>query len=276
MNIKDLVFHIHYCKGRKFNKPSQFSGKITRTISHHELALVTGGKGRIIVEKKSYPVQEGMLFYLRPDILHSIESDSLDPASFLTVHFDYAHVTFQDNVWVIKRATEMLPLQSVHELTDYYQVEEIFKKLVDSWDAKLPGYEFMTRTLFQQLLIAIYQNLRKQTQNYATSLKIEKIIGYMQQKITGRVTLNELSELVQLSTTYLSRTFKETTGYSIVEFFNKLKIEKSKELMHEGHKKIKEIAHSLGFSDQFYFSRIFKRLEGISPSEYYSKNVHGI
>ena len=80
----------------------------------------------------------------------------------------------------------------------------------------------------------------------------------------------------KLSPTYLSRTFKETTGYSVIEFFNKIKIDKAKELIIEGNKKIKEVAQTLGFTDEFYFSRIFKRIEGISPSEFYSKNVHGV
>jgi YesN/AraC family two-component response regulator len=90
------------------------------------------------------------------------------------------------------------------------------------------------------------------------------------------VTLTELSELVQLSPTYLSRVFKETTEYSVIEFFNKMKIDKAKELIIEGNKMVREVAQILGFTDEFYFSRIFKKIEGISPSEYYNKNVHEV
>ncbi|WP_310941691.1 AraC family transcriptional regulator [Clostridium estertheticum] len=43
----------------------------------------------------------------------------------------------------------------------------------------------------------------------------------------------------------------------------------------EGDKKVKEVAQILGFTDEFYFSRIFKKIEGISPSEFYHRNVHG-
>jgi YesN/AraC family two-component response regulator len=130
--------------------------------------------------------------------------------------------------------------------------------------------------LFQQLIIAISQNRKKQNQNYATSLKVEKIIQYMHQNINNKVTLTELSEMVHLSPFYLSKSFKETTGYSVIEYFNKIKIDKAKELMIEGNKKVKEVAQALGFTDEFYFSRMFKRIEGISPSEYSSKNVHGV
>ncbi|HTK05771.1 MAG TPA: AraC family transcriptional regulator [Ktedonobacteraceae bacterium] len=276
MNIHTLFFHIHYCSGRKFTSSGGYTRKITRTLQHHELIFVSGGKGSVLIEKKRYQIKEGMLFYIRPDVLHSIERDIEDPASFLTVHFSYARVHFNDNKWDITDEAEILPLVPGQELQDYYAIEDIFKKLVDSWNAKLPGYEFLSRTLFQQLLIAIAHNRKKQNQNYAISLKVEKIIQYMHQNIQHKVTLTELSEMVHLSPFYLSKSFKNTTGYSIIEYFNKIKIDKAKELMIEGNKKVKEVAQVLGFSDEFYFSRMFKRIEGISPSEYASKNVHGV
>jgi len=71
-------------------------------------------------------------------------------------------------------------------------------------------------------------------------------------------------------------THKDTTDYTVIEFFNKLKVDKAKEMLIEGDKKVKEVAHALGYTDEFYFSRLFKRVEGVSPSEYYSKNIHGI
>jgi YesN/AraC family two-component response regulator len=61
-----------------------------------------------------------------------------------------------------------------------------------------------------------------------------------------------------------------------LDFFNKIKIDKAKELMIEGNKRIKQVAYEVGFSDEFYFSRIFKKIEGISPAEFYSKNVHEV
>jgi len=74
----------------------------------------------------------------------------------------------------------------------------------------------------------------------------------------------------------MSRTFKEATGYTIIEYFNKLKIDKAKELLIEGNKKIREVAQELGFVDEFYFSRTFKKAEGMNPSEFCSKIVHDI
>lgn len=274
MNISNLFFHIHYCNMRQFNDSRKYPSKITRTLQHHELILVTGGKGNVVVKNKSYRIKEGMMFYICPDVLHCIDTDNDDPICFMSVHFSYINVAFSDNKWNIRNETEMLPLDSVQELKDYYHISNVFKKLVDSWNIKLPGYELITKALLQQLIFEIFQSIKKQNQNYSISLKIEKIIKYMHENINNRLTLTELSEMVQLSPTYLSRTFKATTGYSVIGFFNKMKIDKAKELIIEGDKKIKEVAQELRFTDEFYFSRIFKRIEGISPSEFYSKNVH--
>lgn len=276
MNINNLFFHIHYCNWRHYNDPKKYRSKITRTLQHHELVFVTGGKGSFVVEAKSHPLKAGMLFYISPDVPHSIEIDMEDPLCFLSVHFSCAHVSFDESGWAVLHGVEILPINSAQELKDYYHVEDIFKKLVDSWKAKLPGYEFIAKTLLQQLFIAVYQNAQKQNQNYSTSLKVEKMIEFMHENIQNKVTLAQLSDMVQLSPTYLSRAFKGITGYSIIEFFNKIKMDKAKEMLLEGDKKIKEVAQALGFTDEFYFSRIFKRVEGISPSEFYSKNVHGV
>lgn len=276
MYIKNLFFHIHYCNCRYFNEPKRYRSKITRTLQHHELLFVTGGSGSIIIEQKKYPVKKGMLFYLCPDVLHSMESSTEEPMYFLSVHFSYAYVGFNDSKWTIGGEVKTLPMQPAQELKDYYSIEDIFKKLVDSWHAKLPGYEFISKTFLQQLLIAIYQNKRRQNQDYSISFKMERVIEYMHQNINQKLALSELAERASLSSFYLSRAFKRTTGYSVIEYFNKIKIDKAKELITEGDKKVKEVAQTLGFVDEFYFSRVFKKIEGISPSEFYSKNVHGV
>jgi len=274
MRIKNLFFHIHYCNYKQFIESSKYLRKITRTLQHHELIFIKGGKGYVTINDKRYQVNESMLFYVCPNVLHSIEIGIEELECFLSVHFSYAQVGFNDGKWDIKNEIEILPLHPVQELKNYYHIEDIFRKLVDSWDAKLPGYEFITRTQLQQLLIVIYQNIKKQNQNYSISLRVEKIIQYMHQNINNKITMTELSELVQLSPSYISRAFKEASGYSVIEYFNKIKIDKAKEQLMEGDKKIKEVARALGFIDEFYFSRIFKRIEGISPSEFYSRNVH--
>ncbi|MGG6311651.1 AraC family transcriptional regulator [Paenibacillus macerans] len=276
MSLKNLFFHIHYCNSKLPNDGKKLRSKITRTLQHHELLLVTGGKGSFTLDRKKHPVQDALLFYIRPGVPHTIEIDEAEPICFYSVHFSYASVGFDDGAWSIGHDPGRMPLQAVQLLQNGYQVEDAFRKLVAGWYAKLPGYELLTRACLQQMLYEVFQNLKKQNQNHAVSLKVEKVIQHMHDHLGERITLAELSELVHLSSYYLSRAFKQATGYTVIEYFNKLKIDKAKELILEGDRKIREVALELGFADEFYFSRIFKRTEGISPSEFYSKIVHGV
>lgn len=271
--INDLFFHIHYCKGRRFLEYGRFT-KIFRSLPHHELILVCNGIGTYKIKNKKYLLKRGMLLYIAPDIPYSIEMDSKMPSGFLTVHFSFTGIYFNDGKWNIKQDVSRLPLHPAQELQDILPIEEQFQKLVDSWNEKLPEYEFVTRTQLQELIISVTRNLGKKEGNYSASLKVEKIIQYMHQNLNKKISLSELSELVQMSSFYMSRNFKEVTGYTIIEYFNKLKIDKSKELLLEGNKKIKEVAEELGFIDEFYFSRVFKKVEGTNPSEFSSKIVH--
>lgn len=275
MNTNNLYFHIHYCNRRQSPDDRLHPIHLTRTLNHHELILVTGGKASVVMDNKRYQARKGMLFYIWPDVLHTIQADLDDPLYMMSVHFSYARVGFSDNKWDIGSEGEILPLEAMVELGDYYHIEPLFRKMVESWYARLPGYEFITRALFQQVTYEAIKNAKNQHQDYGAALKVEELIRYMRENICGRVTLAELAGRVQLSPTYLSRIFRECTGYGVIMFFNKMKIDKSKELMIEGGKKLKEVAQVLGFSDEFYFSRVFKKIEGINPSEFYSKNVHG-
>lgn len=275
MNINNLFFHLYYCNCRQPDGVVKYSSRINRTLQHHELLLVTGGKGYIRVPHKSYQLKEGTLIYLCPNVQYSINVDSVEPISFFSVHFSYATVGFDNDKWDITEENETLSLEFVQNLKDYYLVNNVFKELIENWMEKLPNYEFIAKALFQKLIYEIFQNIKNNNENYSASLKVDKVIEYMRLNIKNKITLTELSELVRLSPAYLSKVFKEITGYSVIEFFNRIKIDKAKELIIDGDKKIKEVAQILGFTDEFYFSRIFKKIEGISPLEFYHKNVHG-
>ncbi|AHV97923.1 cupin domain-containing protein [Paenibacillus sabinae] len=95
---------IYYCNGRKLKEPGEYPRKITRTLPYHQLAILTGGTGRMIVGGKRFLGKEGMLFYIRPGVSHSIELDKERSCSFLSVHFSYARVSLNDGKWNLSPA----------------------------------------------------------------------------------------------------------------------------------------------------------------------------
>jgi len=104
------------------------------------------------------------------------------------------------------------------------------------------------------------------------SPEVKLAINYIQKNYHRKLSLNAVAEYVGLSAGYLCRIFKEETGISINAHINDLRMAKAGELLKEGNGYIKEVALSVGFEDQLYFSRMFKRYYGVTPSEYRTEN----
>ncbi|TWI56146.1 helix-turn-helix domain-containing protein [Halalkalibacter nanhaiisediminis] len=97
---------------------------------------------------------------------------------------------------------------------------------------------------------------------------IETAIKYIQLNYSKPISLKEVANLVYLSPSHFSRMFKEETGSNFVEYLMKYRVEKSKNLLKMSMLPVEVISSNNGFSSAAYFSTIFKRLEGVTPSEY--------
>ncbi|MFW5789511.1 MAG: helix-turn-helix domain-containing protein, partial [Spirochaetota bacterium] len=67
---------------------------------------------------------------------------------------------------------------------------------------------------------------------------------------------------------YFRRLFKQVTGYTPVNYINRVKIDKAKDLLLSGECNVSEAAEAVGIDNVFYFSRLFKRISSVNPSEY--------
>lgn len=82
------------------------------------------------------------------------------------------------------------------------------------------------------------------------------------------ISLDDISRRINISSYYFSKLFKEETGVNFIEYLTDLRMEKSKELLASPNMSIKDICVSVGYQDPNYFSRIFKKINGVTPSEY--------
>jgi AraC-like DNA-binding protein len=97
---------------------------------------------------------------------------------------------------------------------------------------------------------------------------IKKIISYLKEHVGSNLTVDEIKRYSKLSKTSLNVIFKAKTGYSVMEYFKMLKIEEAKSIVREGQLNFTEIAEKLGYQSIHYFSRQFKNISKMSPSEY--------
>lgn len=100
------------------------------------------------------------------------------------------------------------------------------------------------------------------------SLSIRKTLDYINEHYSQNITLNDMAEYNGISPYYLSRLFTKETGKNFVDYVNEVRIKKAKELLREDNYKYYEIAEMVGINDSHYFSKIFKKYTGITPSEY--------
>ncbi len=117
---------------------------------------------------------------------------------------------------------------------------------------------------FRDGLCHVLQSKRKSYKEHI----ISNVQKYIDSHIEERLTLNQVSAIFGLSPNYLSALFKKICNIGFSEYVTQGKISRAKGLLLEQDLKIYEIAERLGFESAFYFSKVFKKVEGISPREY--------
>lgn len=145
-------------------------------------------------------------------------------------------------------------------------------------------YHFLQRRGYLETILSFdnYGDLREWYLDKITAAcrsisqsKSERCLGtvalaqaYIQKNYRRDLTLDEVSREVHVSPYYFSKLFKEETGENFVEYLTKLRIRKAKPMLLEPGSSVKQVCLSVGYSDPSYFSRIFKRYEGVTPTEF--------
>lgn len=124
----------------------------------------------------------------------------------------------------------------------------------------------------QLLKDGIYDLLLSQHKNYKNHM-IKSIQDYIDGHITDKLSLNTIASLFGISPNYLSQLFKKTTHIGFNEYITGKKIALAKTMLLESDLKIYEIADELGFESAFYFSKVFKKVEGCPPREFIQKYI---
>ncbi|MEN6634566.1 MAG: helix-turn-helix domain-containing protein [Clostridiaceae bacterium] len=97
---------------------------------------------------------------------------------------------------------------------------------------------------------------------------IAKARAFIDRNFNRDLTLEEVSREVHVSPYYFSKLFKEQTGDNFINYLTQRRVETAKQLLSDGRLNIKTICNEIGYNDPNYFSRLFKRFEGVTPSEY--------
>ena len=145
------------------------------------------------------------------------------------------------------------------------EIRERFLALYSTWTAKGAGYVLKCKSILYEIfyLFCAEQDSRQERE------KIKPSMDYLYSEYMNEdFSTEKMIAHSYISPAYFRRIFKSIYGTSIVKFVNSLRIEYAKALMTSRKYTVGELARLAGFSDEKYFSRIFKHITGLSPSEY--------
>lgn len=99
-----------------------------------------------------------------------------------------------------------------------------------------------------------------------------KAIYYIEENYCRNISLSDIAEAINVNSSYLSRLFKNDTGQNIIEYLNKIRMDKAASLIDEGKYSLKEISYKVGIQNYNYFFKLYKKYFGITPLEHKKKD----
>ncbi|GAA6151820.1 MmsAB operon transcriptional regulator MmsR [Pseudoteredinibacter isoporae] len=245
--------------------PSALGHRMERRDHDNQLLLYcTAGKGCLKLENQApQNIQRGQLIALPKGQRHSYWADEQTPWSIYWLHFDG------------ELAEQMMGLLSpagagsVHNLGTKPQVLAAFEALFDVRYTATSRTGFIHGCHQTQQLISLLAVLARQSRlESKQAINMEKVEAFMQQHLHSNFSLDDLAQHMRRSKFHFSKVFKELTGQSPMQYFIAIKMQHACSLLDSSDQSVKRISASLGYEDAYYFSRLFKKHIGLSPSEY--------
>lgn len=243
-----------------------------RTFDQNVFILVTEGQLHITSNGIAHTISPNQYIFLKAGEEHFGHAASEGKLSYLWVHLQ-SHMPFQaidapSQTQSAPSAAYCFP--EYGELTTSKRVFLRFRQLLDfSLEEQLHSPLLLDYTVSLLLLEVSQEHLHTQQ---LSSRKLPPVVLSICEWIRGNYykpfTVSELADLFGYQPDYLSSLFKKHMEISLTEYTNRLRIEASKTLLANYHVTIKEAAYSCGFPDEKYFMKVFKKFEGMTPTEY--------
>ena len=187
---------------------------------------------------------------------------------FVPARMDYARTAIEDEMIVIHLNILSPYLREIATFLpkDKEKFEKLFRNILSVWEEKRAGYRYEASSLLAGILKECY--LQNATEP-APSPKIERAVAFMKAHLDDPdLTIRACAAAAYISEVYFRRLFRAAYGCAPQAYLIRLRIARAVGLMSGGYYSIKEVATLSGYRDYKYFSTEFKRIKGVSPSEY--------
>ncbi len=231
----------------------------------HILILCVQGAGWYEIGGQRRDLHASQALLLPRGVPHIYGADETDPWSIHWVHFkgtqgDYFAYQLPDNEYTL--AIDPSTMAALER-----QFEECYDSFVGGFVQHRLIY---CAQILHHLLGGLFFNNSAFSPTLRTSRfrSLEPTFTFLQQNIARLLTLSDMAEHANLSNSHFSHLFKQQTGYAPVDYFIHLKMQWACSLLSLTHKTVAQIACEIGYDDPYYFSRLFKKVIGVSPRGY--------
>jgi len=223
------------------------------------LLYCVSGKGWIRINNEEFILSAHSYYILEKNIPHSYGSSLKEPWSIYWVHFtgemaDMLYERFATSV----NTPPAIPYDPAN-INTFNQIFNLSENYLGAREIEL-----LYIRLLQFLSVFVYTNQNSTPQE---DDPIALSINFMKNNLEKNFSIKELATMANYSISRYSEIFKNRTGSAPIQYFLQLKIQKSCQYLFFTKMTIKEICKEIGFDDQYYFSRMFRKQMGISPMQ---------
>jgi AraC-like DNA-binding protein len=245
--------------------PKDYAANVAtgRVLQEFQAIYITSGRGYFECERMGKcRVSAGDVVLLFPGVRHAYRPSRETGWHEYWVGFsgEHAYRLWHNGLFTPERSIHHIGLKQ--ELTaDYEQVVGLCRQ-------QTPGFQIRLGALVLQLLAHIHAIESAARTDSGHSELVERARAEMQRHVDEGIDVSVIAKAVGVGYTRLLETFREYTGLTPYQYYLQMRIHRAKELLQNPNLSVKEAAAALNFENQYYFSRIFKKKTGITPSEW--------
>jgi len=267
------------------NREGTFLVSHRKALSHHmptshfhstfEIFYLMSGKREFFIKDRTVVIHEGDVIIIPPNILHRTTNTEMPAHERLIVNIHESSMALADGSGtdIFKPLFEQEYIIVRCALQERLAIEALAHRIVQEMQEKKPGFEMYAQTLVLQMLVICCRHIQVSVieplvSPSAMHERISEVVRYINSHYMQELSLHLLAERFYVSPYYLSRFFREATGFTFVEYVNSVRIKEAKHLLERSAMKVNLIAKKVGFGSVTHFGRVFKIVTGHAPLYY--------